>query len=292
MRATDDKSPPSGKDTDNIIQFSDKAKTTFVKTDKAYVKAEKVTVSTPKQPPKRTDVKNPLTKEHRKEIRDLITEWVTTSNLAKKPIDHKKAYSLLYNDGLENEVNGIEQIEESEFEQCKHYIKQRIMTLESVGAGRVMRRKSDWQTKRIKAIHARCGELGISEEQRKAYQLARFGKNSLVDFTDDELSEFYSYVMNGNPKFIMPKEQAKSIQQDRENALRVLLGFLEAKAKAQRQAFNPQRLNLTKPDIHKLLEQQNPDLFCNMSEEQFSKFWSKQQVCKLKPGRQLGTGLQ
>lgn len=277
---------------DNVFPFPGKAKLISVKTDKAYIAAEKVTVSRKKEPPKRTDVKTPLTKEHREELRKLVNDWVTTSNLAKKPLDYGKAYTKLYADGLNGEVNGIDQIEESEFEQCRRYIQQRIKILETVGDGRVIRRKSEWRRDRIGKIHVVCKTLGVSDETRKAYQLARYGKDSLADFTNDDLEDFYGYVIRGTPKFTTPRVQVQSIQQDRENALRVLIGVMEANAKAKGQIFNPQRLPYSKRDMLDLLKQREPALFARMSEDPFNKFWSKQSVCKLKPGKPLGGGMQ
>lgn len=283
-------------DSDNIIQFPGKAKLVSVKTDKAYVAAEKVTVSRKKEPPKRTDVKTPLTNEHRKELIELVNSWVATSNLAKKPISYPKAYSLIYQDALRGEVNGINQIEESEFEICRKYIQQRIRILETVGNQRVMRRKLDWRRTRISAIHARLSELikqgKVTEQRRKEYQLDRYEKESVADFSDDELEDYRIYLMQKNPKFTIPLEKIKAIQQDRENALRVLIGVMEANAKAKGQIFTPQRLNCPKSDMMEMLKQREPALFSGMSEDQFNKFWTKQSVCKLKPGKPLGSGKQ
>lgn len=89
-----------------------------------------------------------------------------------------------------------------------------------------------------------------------------------------------------------PTEQANTIQQDRENALRALVEVMEANAKAKGQIFNPMRLACSKLDMLEMLKQREPKLFSGMSEEQFNKFWIKQQVCKLKPGKPLGSGSQ
>ena len=78
-------------DSDNITNFPGNPKPTFIKTPKAYIKSGRTTVVNEKTPPKRTDVKTKLTKEHRQELRELINDWVTTSNLAKKPLDYGKA---------------------------------------------------------------------------------------------------------------------------------------------------------------------------------------------------------
>lgn len=277
---------------DNIIQFPSHAKTGFVKADKIFAQTKELKIVKEKQQPKREAVKSPLIKEHREELKALVTDWVTTSNLAKKPLNYGKAYIKLYAEGLNGEVNGIEQIEESEFELCRRYLQQRIKILETVGDSRVIRKKSEWRRDRIGKIHSICKKLDISDETRKAYQLERYGKESLADFTDDDLADFYGYVRHGTPKFTMPRAQSNTLQQDRENALRVYIGVLEENAKAGEGSgyFNRQYLPFTRNMIFDALIDREPLLFKRMSEDQFYKFWSKQRVCKLKPGRTLGSG--
>lgn len=272
---------------DNIIHFPLNAKTVFTKSEKAYVRTNELKVSVSKQPPKRTEVKSPLTKEQSSKLNYWINEWVTTSNLAKKSITYSKAWTLLYADGLDGEVNGIKQIEQSEFQQCVSYIQQRIRILETVGNKRVMRRKTDHRGSRIKGIHARCKELGVSDEARKAYQLHRFKKGSMKDFTDDELEEYYGYIMHGTPKFFIPKKAVKSVQQDRETVLLVLLGILEGGAIAKGQQFNRMALSQSKGEMLAMLEQRDPALF-NLSLDQFGKFWDEQKHCKCRKGAKPG----
>lgn len=283
-------------DSDNSKKFTVQSKTAFIKSDKTYIRSNRVNVVKEKDPPKRTEVTTPLTKEHRYELRELVNDWVTTSNLAKKPLDYGKAYVKLYADGLHGEVNGIEQIEDSEFEQCRTYIRQRIMILEAVGNQRVIRRKSDWRKTRISTIHARISELikqgNVTEERRKEYQSYRYGHESVADFSDDDLEDYRSYLMSKNPKFTTPREKTQSIQQIRENALRVLMGVLEANTNPEDGCFNPKKLTISKPDMLKLLENRHPDLFGGMSIDEFNNFWKKQQILKCKVGTKLGSGAQ
>lgn len=87
-----------------------------------------------KKIPKRTTVNNPLTEEHRDELNYLVRDWVNKSKQAKHQryhIDFPQAWSNLYSFCLKNEVNGIEQIEESEYLQCKSYLNERIRIGES-----------------------------------------------------------------------------------------------------------------------------------------------------------------
>ncbi len=274
-------------ESDNIIKFQLNAKMAFVKSEKTYVRSKEVNVVKEKELPKRIKVENPLTKQHREELNYWINEWVTTSNLAKKPIAYGKAYNKLYADGLDGEVNGIGQIEQSEFQQCVSFIQQRIRVLETVGNKRVMRRKADYRSSRITAIHTRCKELGVSDETRKAYQLYRFKKGSMKDFTDDELEEYYGYVMRGTPRFFIPKKAAPSVQKDRESALLILLGILEGEAISKGRQFNRQALSYRKEEMLNLLEQREPDLF-DISLDTFNEFWDMQKHCKARSGRKPG----
>lgn len=281
-----DKTPNSNPN--NIIQFPLKAKTVFTKSEKAYVSTNEVKISNPKPPPKRIEVNNPLTKQQRTELQDWITEWVTTSNLAKKPISYGAARTRLYEDGLQGEVNGVEQIDQSELPTCISYIKQRIRILETVGNKRVMIRKGDYRNGRISAIHARCKELGVSDEIRKAYQLYKYEKISMKDFPDDELDHYYSYVMHGTPKFFIPKKAVQSVQQDRENALLVLLGVLEGEAIEKGQQFNRLALSQSKEEMLAMLEQRDPALFNEVELGTFEEFWKKQKHCKCRKGPKIG----
>lgn len=281
-----DKAPKSKPD--NIIQFPLKAKTIFTKAEKAYVITEKATILNKKQPPKRTKVENPLTKQQKNQLNYLVkNKWVSTSNLAERPINYGRAWNLLYEHGLDGAVNGIEQIEQSEFQQCVSFIQQRIRILETVGNKRVMRRKFDYRDSRIAGIHARCNELGISDEIRRDYQLYRFKKRSMKDFTDDELEEYYEYVMHGTPKFFIPKKVAQPIQKDRENTLLILLDVLEREAIAKGQQFNRLALSYGKEEFFAMLQQLEPALF-NIEIETFEEFWKEQKHCRCRKGPKPG----
>jgi hypothetical protein len=52
----------------------------------------------------------------------------------------------------------------------------------------------NWRNGRIKAIHSRCKERGW-EAWRIAHMLKTFGKESMIDLSDDELEKLYRTVM-------------------------------------------------------------------------------------------------
>ncbi|HRD49788.1 MAG: hypothetical protein JNK95_04905 [Candidatus Competibacter sp.] len=110
----------------------------------------------------------------------------------------------------------------------------------------------------------------------------RFGKNSLLDLTDDELSEFYTYVMS-NPTFSYSLAKVQTIYQKRESALIEFIGVLEAEATAKGESFDKMQLVISKSDILKRLAKRAPREF-SITETTFNTFWAKQQVCSCKSG--------
>lgn len=280
------------KDSDNVAPFHGKNRV-FIKRQNAVIGVQKYT--RPPKEKKRAKVERGLTEEHRRELDSLVMDWVKTSQKAKTSrdkISYGGAYKMLFLYGLEGKVNGIDQIEDLEFNQAKAYLVQRIKIAEKKIPKYKVIGNSEWRNQTIGAIHARCRNLKTPDETRKTYQRERFKKDSLKDFTDDELQEMYIYVMTATPKFTVPRAQANIIQQDRENALRVLVGVMEANATAKGQQFNPKRLTCSKIDIFELLKQREPELFSGLGEDQFATFWRKQQICKVKSGRVMGSGEQ
>jgi hypothetical protein len=267
-------------------------KTTILKSEKTYVKTNKLSVQKVKEPPKRTNVIKPLSTEKRKEIRDLINDFVTTSNLARKPIMHGKAYGKLYEIALKGDVNGIEQIEDSEFETCTSWLKQQIMILENSDTAGATKKKSDWRRKRITNIQTRCKKAGVTDERRRAYLSARFGHESLSLLDDDELEECYGYAQK-NPSWTPPKYETPGTQQQREKALGLLLDELEQNANAAGSVFDRHNITLGKGVVLSMLAQRDRTLFCDndgnpIAETTFSRFLTKAKMCKFKAGRKIG----
>ncbi len=83
----------------------------------------------PQRKKKRTKVEHRLTEEHRIELDYLVKEWAEISQKSRSKKDHipfGRAYSLLFQYGLDGKVNAMDQIEDSEFDQAKDYLKQKI----------------------------------------------------------------------------------------------------------------------------------------------------------------------
>lgn len=270
-------------DKDGNALFADKD----IKKQIATIRQQTATIGTQKviKPPKiakRKEVNNPLTEEHRDEVRYLVSLWVDTSKNAKSKryhVGYPQAWSNLYCYGLSNEVNGIEQIEESEYVQCKKYLNIKIrIAVSNLPKGKELD-TPEIRHRTIGAIHARCKQLGITDEVRKAYQLYHYGKESLSDpdFSMDELQQFYRKLMGPNPKLTIKK---KTTQQQREAVLQRLLGRIEGEAASSGKEINLSCLDYSRNEIEKLLNEMEPELF----RAGFDGFWSKQKLCHLKHG--------
>jgi len=264
--------------------------TAFVKAKKAYVKTDKLTVSKSKESPKRTDIKNPLTTEQKDELKDLLNEWVITSNLAKKPINFGGAWNKLFVQGLGGAVNALAQIEQYEFDICVKYIKRQIMIIESTSKTDLTRYKSNWRQKHIGTIHDKCRKQGITGEKRKAFMLVEWGKDSLTLLTDDELRECYQYANRPKPSWIPVQREPQGTQQLREKSFDLLLNKLAEQAKAVNCIFDRNSISLTKDYILSMLFEQDKTLWIgtdkNMIEPAtFNRFLTTAKMCKFKAGR-------
>ena len=124
------------------------SKPVVIKKQTAIIGVQKVIKQ--KKEPKRKEVNNPLTEEHRNDINYLVRYWSDTSKQAmskKNHIEYWQAWNNLYSYGLNDEVNGIEQIEESEYPQCQSYLNQRIRIAESKVPKKILGspvESSDW----------------------------------------------------------------------------------------------------------------------------------------------------
>lgn len=271
------------------------AGTVFVKAKKAFAKTETLTVVKSKEPPRRTEVKEPLTKEQREEIRKLVTEWVTTSNLVGKPLKNSfgTAYSRLYEECLNAEVNALTQIEQGEFEQCYAYLKQRIRATESNDSNGIIQRKSNFRTERIRTIQTKCGQQGVSDDKRRAYMQFRWGNDSLTLLSDDELEECYRYAVSSPPPtWNIPKVEIPGMQALREKAFSRWLDEKEAEARARGEDFNRQDIQIKggKQAAIADLAKRDRTLFADddgqpIDDGAFNKFLTKAKLGKFHAGR-------
>ncbi len=231
-------------------------------------------------------VEGALTEGHKAEFAALIKQWV---DLAKPKFPRKTEQQLF--SGIRARLNkkatsagrfGVTSVHaypECDFEKGKKFLKQEIAIL--YGSATVRKQAPNFINACMGAIHKRCKELGVSDETRKAYQLARFGKDSLANFNQMELEEMLQYVKQPNPSFGVERVKAPDTQQNREKALAMLLGSLRVK---HAWFAIPEPLPFDKVEIRQMLEDQDIRLFEVLSESQFNRFWSTQKLCKLKRG--------
>ena len=273
------------KPTSSAKVVSINSRQTFVKTPRANVTAGVLKVTPAKEPARRTHVEQPLTKEQRSEIKSLINDWVSTSNLVRRPITHGAAYGKLYDQHLNGEVNQIGQVEQREFGGCVAWLKQQIIICEEYDRPRT-RNKPGRDTRMIGTIQARCKELGVSDEKRKQYQIDRWGHDSLTKFSTRELEEFQSYVRQDRPTFEFAERINPRDQELRERALAQWLDDKEAEARANGEPFNRQALRQTRAEILAELMARDRQLF-TIAQGTFERFWKDKPagMCRAKTGR-------
>lgn len=263
-----------------------KVGTVKVKADKANVTANRVKVTKQKEPPIRTEVKNPLTKEQKEELNKAVNDLCETELAAKKYSGHGLILSKLFKHGLEGRVNAVAQIEQEEFDLAIAWIKQqKAIACSNKTFKRVMKGNRNGM---IAAIHQNLTRLGVPDATRREYMLKKYGVSSCEDMTNDQLEDFLQYV-KGNPKWKLPGED-KSIQKPREKALSMLIDELALRAKENGEHFDPMALSFPggKAGIRERLASNNVALFGDLSEDAFNAFWSKQNLCKMRPGKPRG----
>lgn len=88
-------------------------------------------------------------------------------------------------------VNSYSEIPGDMFDRAESYLVRWRARLDGMpGANR----SKGWRDRRVKAIHARCKELGI-DRWRLNYMRKAWGKESLIDLPDDDLEQLYLAVM-------------------------------------------------------------------------------------------------
>jgi hypothetical protein len=256
-----------------------------VKTEKATVHAQTAKVVRQAPHPKRLHVEQPLSKEQRKDLGDLIKEWVETRDRMRHPLNYGVAWKKLHNEWLLGKVATLNEIESSEFAECKRWIQQQIRIAES-GNPKLARKSPDYLRGKQKYILARCGALGISETKRHQYCLDRFGIESLNGLSYSQTEELAQYVAQDHPSFSF---KARANASEHDLRVRALTAWLEDMERADL-SFDRFRIHLTKKHILAALQERDRTLF-SMSKSYFEDFWKKlpSGLCGLKRGRRSPT---
>lgn len=255
-----------------------------------------------KKYPKLPPMDNRITAGHRAELHALVDDLVALQHIIEPSKALDKLYKLAWvraKSQAQSEgdcgVRKIEYFPDCDFEIAKHYLQLRIRILKNHES--TWTENKSWRKERLDAIHARCENMQIGNDQRKAYQLARFGKESLRDFTNQELQQMFVYTFGRNPSFnpsFIRNEcgdfEAETIvkpddkQSQRERVLSESLTELQANDPT----INVKSLRFSKAEIRAMLERKDPDLFPKeMSASTFDSFWNRQNLCSLQRGKKI-----
>lgn len=135
--------------------------------------------------------KSELTSAQRLRLRELVDEWVAVHNRVRvraRPLSHA---SVWYSFQRKFRVNSYHDLPADRFDEACRWLQSqraRIDTMKTAPA-----RDAAWRTRQITYIKARCkNQLG--DEFAYMPYIARFGKTSLADLSDDELARAKSYI--------------------------------------------------------------------------------------------------
>lgn len=246
----------------------------------------------PKLPP----MDNRITVGHRAELHALVDDLVALQHMIEPSKTLDKLYKLAWvraKSQAQSEgdcgVRKIEYFPDCDFEIAKHYLQLRIRILKNHES--TWTENKSWRKERLEAIHARCENMQISNDQRKAYQLARFGKESLRDFTNQELQQMFVYTFGRNPSFnpafirneCGDFEAETSVKPDDKQSQReCVLSESLTELQANDPTIDINNLPYTQRKMREILQAKNFDLF-NLAVSSFTKFWSRQKLCILNP---------
>lgn len=132
-----------------------------------------------------------LTSAQRLRLRELVNEWVAVHNRVRvraRPLSHASVWSSFQR---KFRVNSYHDLPADRFDEACRWLQSqraRIDTMKTAPA-----RDAAWRTRQIAYIKARCKNQLGDEFAYKPY-IARFGKTSLADLTDDELARTKAYI--------------------------------------------------------------------------------------------------
>lgn len=123
-----------------------------------------------------------------------ITNWVRSVVKAGAARNPPKTYGSVWNAFKDHmKVSKYDEILAIDFEKAKKWLLRSGAISSSLPSA--SKKIADWRNRRIKAIHARCKEIDITD-WRIAHMKKKFGKESMLDLPDDDLEALYRTVMN------------------------------------------------------------------------------------------------
>jgi len=220
-------------------------------------------------PPKRVNVENPLSKEQRESLNGLIKDWIDTRDRMRNPIKYGKAWKDLFDKCLLGKVAHLNEIEGSEFAECKLWIQQQIRIAES-GNPSLARKAPDYIRSKQKYILARCGALEWTESERHKYCFDRFGVQSLNGLSYSQTEEFAQHMAGNNPSRMF-KERVNATEH--ELRVKALTAWLADKERED-YSFDRSKIQMTKSDMLASLQKTERTLF-PISDSYFDDFLKK-----------------
>jgi hypothetical protein len=132
-----------------------------------------------------------ISDEQKVEIQKLREAWITLHNaIKKKPLEPREAWIRI------NRAAGATSyhlILRENYGKAVTYIHREIAMLRSMSSAPT--KDTEWRSKRIAAIKARCKNQLGDQDAYKAYIKKAFKADSLTDLATDELQKTYSYIM-------------------------------------------------------------------------------------------------
>lgn len=124
-------------------------------------------------------------------LKELIGRWVALDAVVSRigPISWASAWSAL---NRKMRVNSYHELPTEKFLVACKFIEQNIARLNRTPTAR--KRSPTWRMSRVRAIQARCTQMGI-QEWRHRFMVERFGKASMTDLDNGELEVLYNAVM-------------------------------------------------------------------------------------------------
>ncbi len=122
-------------------------------------------------------------------IRELLAEWVATHNRVKQyPLSWAAAWESFKKTFR---VNSYLHLPAESYGKACAWLRRKRAIIDTMKSA--PRRDPDWRVRAIRYIKARCKNQLGNEHAYLPY-IARFGKTSLADLTDDELADTRAYI--------------------------------------------------------------------------------------------------
>ena len=136
-----------------------------------------------------------ISEEQAARLKGLIDDWVATHNAVKRAqLTHQAAWSKLNKHG---KVASYRMTPSAKFPAQERWLLRQIAMIRSMRSAAA--KDPTWRASRIKAIKARASKQHGDDRVYENY-IAKFGKTSLTELTDDELQATYEYVLGKTPK--------------------------------------------------------------------------------------------